>query len=318
MTQPEQKEWKVLREFGVDLWKRGFVVEDEDAEKKVVIKAADKDHPLSERSPYQYRHGRWVAEWEDKKVGLQDYLREEEARFRERAEAFAGLPHENVALVHEVCVDGRGCLTAVAEYVEGEPITTALAGAPLPVVIGHFRQMMEGLAFIHDLGRLYLHVNPQFILTDISSERTKITNWWETRKKGEPFERNESLIVHYIAPEIVFEKKACESSDLYAAAALFGKIWLGRPVYPRSYLPDVLIKHVKAERDVSPEALARDPADGSELKFCGLISKLLKKDPDERGFSGARDVIGHIVREWPEFAGPSKELYGGVMTTVRM
>lgn len=311
---PKQKNWKVLREFDVGFWKRGFVVEDEAANRNVIIKALnERNH---ESHPYQYRHGAWCAEWRDNRLSLQEFLSDEELKFKTLAETFLNLSHKNVAQVYEISSDDQGCPVVVMEYFFGEPIVNELAGAPLGVVIAHFKQLLEGIAFIHDLGNLYLHVTKQFILSDIAAGETKIMNWWQTRKKGEPLTRHENFAVYYLAPEMIYGGGITELTDLYSVAALMHHVWVGKAPYARSFLPRVLADQLKEEDDIDPNGILKDPGDKSELKFCELISQLLRKNPGDRGFKNARDVINYIVKTWPDAARPAKELYGGVMTTM--
>jgi serine/threonine protein kinase len=316
MSQSAKKDWKVLREFNVDLWKRGFVVEDGDANRRIIIKALNREHPWD--NPYQRQGHAVLGEWSDSQIPFDDFLAKEEADFRAAASDFLNLPHENVAAVYEIGADNDGCGTAVMEYFFGSPFTTELYMAPLNIVLAHFKQLLEGLAFIHELGRLYLHVRQSFILSDITAGKTKIINWWQTRKKGEPFGKHENFVTYYIAPEIFLDAHADELSDVYAMGALIYRIWMGKAPYIRSFLPRVFVDQLEKEAEINPKDMLKNSNDKSELKFCELISQLLRKNPGDRGFKNAREVVGYIIDSWPDAAKPAKELYGGVMTTIRM
>lgn len=316
MSQSAKKDWKVLREFNVELWKRGFVVEDGDANRRIIIKVLNERNKWD--NPYQCHSSASRAGWEDHQMPFGEFIAKEEADFKAAASDFLNLPHENVASVYEIGADGDGCCTAVMEYFFGNNIAAELSGAPLNIVLAHFKQLLEGLAFIHDMGRLYLHIRPRFILSDISLGKTKIINWWQTKKKGEPLGKHESFITHYIAPEFFIDRCANELTDLYAMAALIYMVWVGKAPYLRSPMPNVFDRHLKTEKDLDPKSMLRDPNNGSELKFCELVSQLLRKNPADRGFKNAREVIGYIIDIWPDTAKPAKDLYGGIMTTIRM
>lgn len=153
---------------------------------------------------------------------------------------------------------------------------------------------------------------------------------------------------YYTAPEVISGRARDETSDLYSVGIMMWESWMGYNPFKRTrsgrkrYLIEDGLKIEK--RDCMPGVLDTSiseyyPKEWGEMPFDrenagfehrsrrgiapkelaeGLISKLVKQDPSERGFCKAREVVNYIVDTWPDTAKPVHELYGGVMTTMRV
>ena len=127
----------------------------------------------------------------------------------------------------------------------------------------------------------------------------------------------------YAAPEVMISETADERTDLYSVAVMMLEAWRGGgPVYQntrRNRNLGQVLDGMAEERD--PESMTHQidysHVAPSELSD-GLVFKLLKKDPADRGFNDAQDVINYIYDTWPDVRKPAKDLYGKVMTTMRL
>ncbi|MEM9195054.1 MAG: serine/threonine-protein kinase, partial [Myxococcota bacterium] len=103
------------------------------------------------------------------------------ARFRREATASSRLGHEHIVTTFDVVEDG-GHVAMVMELVEGPTLRERLAtvGAfPVDHAADLIRQLVDGLAAVHEIGIIHRDLKPENILIDSSEgvERLKIADF---------------------------------------------------------------------------------------------------------------------------------------------
>lgn len=325
------KNWSLIRQIDVGTWKEGWIAKDDEGNVNLIVTvnrerygAADSIHYAQERF---WQDGDGFGRLDVYKTDHMDKRYKEESHsFVSRMEKFVGLKHANIAELVELGKDDKEHPTATMEYWTGEPIVTALQMAHMreSLFLAHFKQVFEGLAFIQRLGMLVLHWKPRMILSDLLGGTTKIVNIWDAHTPVEIREKKIDFNPLYAAPEVIKEEEVDERADLYSVAAIMLETWRGsgHPVFndTRSGLKLYMILN-GLEREKEFELMVHQlDSRGYASKELGdeFVLKLLKKNPADRGFKNAREVVNYIVDTWPDVLKPAKDLYGRVMTTMRL
>lgn len=316
------KNWKILRETNVGSWKRGFVVRDDEGNLGILVTIDRKN--FGKFHPYGTFEESLAQQWNDNDT---DKRYQNEAVQLKNLEAFKGLSHMNVARVLDAAKDEEGQPVFVLEFFTGEKITDALHAAPLLTFISHFKQVFEGLSFIHKLGLLHLNLKAKYTLTDLVAGTTKIMNIWHIHSQENIKRQYITASLNYAAPEVLLISKNTtvdERADLFSVGAMMYEAWCGTLPYERVGIGNAATLRANIETEKEKTCvfypLERQFADCKKIpkELESLILMLLKRKPEDRGFKNAREVVNYILDTWPEAAKPPKELYGHIMTTIRL
>jgi serine/threonine-protein kinase len=297
MSKEKMEDWKIVRETRIGGRRKASIVKREDGALKMLVTANDQC-PIDEF----------------------DHTCQ---RLKRNSEMLLGLEHSGIAKIEKLTVDNNGRPVVIMDYFRGEPVSMALETADLPMMLAHFKQIVEGVAFIHDLGLLHLNLKTKYILTDFYHGQTKIISWWGLHTKEDIAARDIAYSLPYVAPEIILGGHIDFRADLYSLGAILYEIWAGYLPYPNR--GDVaglkLTTQIEDEKEKDTPFLLYRKVGGdiADKPLHQLIADLLRKDPDKRPFKSARDVIDYLIKNWPEAARPAKELYGHtIMTTMRL
>jgi len=214
------------------------------------------------------------------------------------AKTAANLQHSNVVVVHDV-IEEEGRLLLVMEHVEGGTLDEHMEAAlPTKQALPIARDILDGLAALHEAGIVHRDLKPSNIL--LTPDGTpKITDFGVAVSLEESPDQADAFVgtPRYMAPEQLAGDPAGPRADVYAAGALVYRMLTGDHhlgLGPQTPPPEELL-----ERDVrlpAPElpdvvnevlatALARDPQDRYEdTDFAEALATL---DPD-----GSRTVEG--------------------------
>lgn len=293
----KMEDWKIIREIRIGGRRKASIVKREDGALKMLV-------TVNEQCPAnEFDH---VCQ-----------------RLKRNSEMLLDLEHSDIVKIEDVTMDNNGRPVVITEYFRGESVSMALETADLPMMLAHFKQIVEGVAFIHDLGLLHLNLKTKYILTDFYHGQTKIANWWSLHTKEDIAKKDISYSLPYAAPEIILGGPVDFRADLYSLGAILHEIWAGYPPYPnRGDIAGLkLTTQVEDEKEKDPSFLFYRKVGGdiADKPLHRLIADLLRKDPDKRPFKTARDIIDFLIKNWPEAARPAKELYGRtIMTTMRL
>lgn len=211
-----------------------------------------------------------------------------DSRFEREARSAARISHPNVISVYDYgrqgtmpyivmqLVDGPN----LKEYVREEgPLTTEEA-------INFARQILEGLAAIHDEGIVHRDVKPQNVLID-EGLQAKITDFGVAFVTVDPGLTETGMAVGtaaYMAPEQAAGDVVGPPTDLYAVGVILYELLTGRLPFAGENPVQVMYRHVN-EMPLPPRSLNRAVPIGVEA----LVLKALSKDPQDR-FPNARTM----------------------------
>ena len=216
-----------------------------------------------------------------------------DSRFEREARAAARISHPNVIPVYDY---GRqGTLPyIVMQYVDGPnlkeyvreegPLTTEEA-------INFARQILDGLAAIHDEDIIHRDVKPQNVLID-EGMQAKITDFGVAFVTLDPGLTETGMAVGtaaYMAPEQASGDAVGPPADLYAVGVILYELLTGRLPFAGENPVQVMYRHVN-EMPEPPRSLNR----GVPLSVEAVVLRALAKDPLDR-FPDARTMRNALM-----------------------
>ncbi|CAN5160881.1 hypothetical protein BH23CHL1_BH23CHL1_23270 [soil metagenome] len=204
-----------------------------------------------------------------------------DSRFEREARAAARISHPNVISVYDYgrqgtlpyivmqFVDGPN----LKEYVREEgPLTTEEA-------INFARQILDGLAAIHDEDIIHRDVKPQNVLID-EGMQAKITDFGVAFVTLDPGLTETGMAVGtaaYMAPEQASGDAVGPPADLYAVGVILYELLTGLLPFSGENPVQVMYRHVN-EMPKPPRSLNR----GVPLSVEAVVLRALAKDPGDR------------------------------------
>lgn len=204
-----------------------------------------------------------------------------DTRFEREARAAGRISHPNVISVYDYGRHG-GVPYIVMQYVDGPNLKEYVREeGPLTVEesINFARQILDGLAVIHDTGIIHRDVKPQNVLID-DGLQAKITDFGVAFITVDPGLTETGMAVGtaaYMAPEQASGEMVGPQSDLYAVGVILYELLTGRLPFPGENPVQVMYRHVN-EMPNPPRALNRSVP----LAVEAVVLKALAKDPQDR------------------------------------
>jgi serine/threonine protein kinase len=220
------------------------------------------------------------------------------ARFQKEAEAVARVTHANIVQVYQIG-DFGGLVFMALEYVEGRNLREYLARKGPPdalLTLSIMRQVASALQRAGELGLVHRDIKPENILLTRKGE-VKVADFGLVRCLSDEtpgLSLTQSGITMgtplYMSPEQVEGKALDCRSDFYSFGVTCYHMLAGQPPFVGENAFEVAFKHVRSE-PVPLEQLRPDLPEG----LCGLIKKMMAKDPAARPQSG-RELLRDIVK----------------------
>ena len=237
-------------------------------------------------------------------------------RFRERfereARAVAALSHPNVVAIYDVGTDGETPYAAI-ELLEGETLTSRIAGAVLPLktVLDFAVQIARGLAAAHDRGIVHRDLKPDNIFVTregqikildfgLATDPVPVAADGETRlAQTEP-----GMVlgtVGYMSPEQARGERADARSDVFSFGCVLYEMVSARRAFAGTNRIDTLhaILHLEP-----PDLAASGHAVPAPLDR--VIRRCLDKAGDRR-FQSARDLVFALEDVSAEHTAPAAQ-----------
>ncbi len=210
------------------------------------------------------------------------------SRFEREARAAARVSHPNVIPVYDY---GRqdDLPYIVMQYVDGPNLKEYVRDeGPLTVeeALSFARQILDGLAAIHDEGIVHRDVKPQNVLIDTGLQ-AKITDFGVAFVAVDPGLTETGMAVGtaaYMAPEQASGEQVGPGADLYAVGVILYELLTGRLPFPGDNPVQVMYRHVN-EVPQPPRMLNRSVPIAVEA----VVLKALAKEPENR-FPDARSM----------------------------
>lgn len=217
------------------------------------------------------------------------------ARLVQEARLASAISHPNIAQIFEIGEAG-GEPFIVMEYVEGEPLTSHAAHAPLPqrdvVEIG--RQMFEALDAAHarriihrDLKPANMVMNARGHLKVLDFGLAKLSAPPEAPGISTQLATDPGIVlgtIHYMSPEQALGRPLDPRSDIFSAGVILFELTTGRLPFNGLNVTDTLDRIVHHE----PESISRLNY-GASADLERIIRKTLEKEPGRR-YQSAREA----------------------------
>ncbi len=227
----------------------------------------------------------------------------ERRRFRQEARLCGSFMHHNLVRVLDVgTTQEHGLFWFVMEFLEGRDISGATQrgrAVPLHVVCEIFRQVLEGLRYIHLRGIVHRDVKPANIFVtrdhhDPDLRIVKLLDFGVAYDSNDKTPEDPRFILgdpRYLPPEQSYPAAVVDGrADLYALGMTFYEAITGRHPFE-----DVFDEHprelLKCHRDRTPDPPSKHLSVNTEprkaLAIDAFFRKACAKDPAQR-FPGAR------------------------------
>ncbi len=211
-------------------------------------------------------------------------------RFEREARAAAALAHGNIVQIHEVaCVGGLHFLAE--EYVAGPSLKAWLtARGPLdaPQALAVLVQVGAALARAAEQGIVHRDIKPENLLLTRSGE-VKVADFGLARLASDDVELTQAGTTLgtplYMSPEQGRGGVLDSRSDLYSLGATVYHLLTGQPPFRGATGASVVMAHISEP----PAPLASLRPDLPQA-LCGIVERLLAKDPEDR-FATPLDLV---------------------------
>jgi hypothetical protein len=251
-------------------------------------------------------------------------------RFKHEFRSLAGIAHPNLVTLHELISDGRDWFftmdlvegvdflthvrspapaprTRADDGADSAPGVSALSPAQCDRLRGALHQMAEGVAALHEAGRLHRDLKPSNVLVTRAGH-VVILDFGLSAELG-PTGLHHSSDAHllgtaaYMAPEQAAGGPVTPACDWYSVGvmlyeALTGRLpFLGRPL-------EVLADKQRLEPPPPRDLVGEVPADLDEL-----CTALLRRDPESRPHG--KDILSRLRRQPPPAAATGPQVRTG-------
>lgn len=215
------------------------------------------------------------------------------AKFRVEAQASAGLTHQNIVSVFDVC-DDNGLYFIVMELVEGitlKEYITENGRLPMDKALDFSIQIASGLEVAHENHIIHRDIKPQNIIVSKNGSTIKVTDFG-IAKAATPNTLTSGPMgsVHYISPEQARGGYSDERSDIYSLGITMYEMVTGRVPYEGENNVSVALMHIQNEM-IKPTEYYPDIYSSFEK----IIFKATNKKPEKR-YLTASALIADLKR----------------------
>ena len=201
-------------------------------------------------------------------------------RFIVEAQAASALEHSNICNIHEINETSDGQLYICMAYYKGESLREKIDDGPIPFdeSIKIFSQIAQGLKTAHEKNIIHRDIKPGNILITENGE-VKIVDFGLAKLAGMDLTKTTSSkgTAAYMCPEQIRGQKVDHRCDIWALGIVFYEMLTGHLPFEAEF-PEPMMYAIVNE---DPKPLSHH-LDNVPESLQDIISKLLKKDPDER------------------------------------
>ncbi len=224
---------------------------------------------------------------------------EARARLMREAQIAAQLNHPSIATVHAI-EEHQGCLFLAMEYVDGKPLSAAIANGELSDydIVRIARDVAAALAEAHVQGIIHRDIKPDNVM--IASKRVKVLDFGIAKYMGEAartqFQTEAGMVVgtiEYMSPEQALGRSLDARTDLFSLGVVLYQALGGTLPFPGNTATEMMLGICRDEP--KPFGSVR-PDLPNEL--AAVIARCLEKDRDRR-FSSASDVAAALEHVLP-------------------
>jgi len=201
-------------------------------------------------------------------------------RFIVEAQSASSLDHPNICNIHEINETPDGQLYICMAYYEGESLREKIDNGPIPpdVALKLFYKIVQGLKSAHEKNIIHRDIKPGNILITDKGE-VKIIDFGLAKLAGVDLTKTTSSkgTSAYMCPEQIRGHKVDHRCDIWALGIVLYEMLTARLPFEAEYPEPMMYAIVNEE----PNPLSHH-LDNVPESLQDIITKLLKKDPDER------------------------------------
>lgn len=296
------KDYEVIRCIRSSFKWTSYLAKDRNGN-RVTLTYFDKEKLLERYQAMAFQSGTPADKMESEAI---KYVREYQQNVKKTVDRIKDLGSEHVAATCGCSYDReRDQLVVISEYVPGVDLFYASGRLKPNQLMCLFAQALDGLDFIHSSGFLHLNIKPSRIVVDFEADppTVRITDFgFAIPIKNYAGKYNGTLF--YMAPEVILEErqKIDERADLFSFGAtmyycLTGHQPLGERFVAQSN-KERLAAIAARERGVDTPPSHYNKEVPPELDE--IVTSLLKRDPADRKFANAGDLLNFIYEKWPD------------------
>ena len=220
-------------------------------------------------------------------------------KFREEAQACAGLSHPNIVNIYDVG-DEDDVHFIVMELVEGITLKNYIerkGKLEIKEAVGIAIQIAKGMEVAHFNNIVHRDIKPQNII--ISKEgKVKVTDFGIAKAiNSNTITSNTMGSVHYLSPEQARGGYSDEKSDIYSLGVTLYEMLSGRVPFVGDNTVSVALLHIQSEpiplRELDPNI---------PVSIERIVQKAMQKKPERRYFS-ATELISDLKKAIDEPSG---------------
>ncbi len=213
-------------------------------------------------------------------------------KFREEAQACAGLSHPNIVNIYDVGDEGD-IHFIVMELVEGITLKNYIerkGKLEIKEAVGIAIQIAKGMEVAHLNNIVHRDIKPQNII--ISKEgKVKVTDFGIAKAiNSNTITANTMGSVHYLSPEQARGGYSDEKSDIYSLGVVLYEMLSGRVPFVGDNTVSVALLHIQSEPIPLRELVPNIP-----VSIERIVQKAMQKKPERRYFSGS-DLIEDLKK----------------------
>ena len=214
------------------------------------------------------------------------------AKFRQEAQAAAGLEHANIVNIYDVGNE-NGMYYIVMEYVEGITLKTYIAKKgrlAFNEVISIAIQVGRGIEAAHKKNIIHRDIKPQNIM--ISREgKVKVTDFGIARAVTSNTVSADIMgSVHYSSPEQARNGYVSFQSDIYSLGIVMYEMVTGRVPFDGDTTVNIALQHLQSE--MTPPSVY---ADNIPISLEKIIKKATMKNQDRR-YQSMEDLLADLKK----------------------
>lgn len=215
------------------------------------------------------------------------------SRFRREAQSVAALRHPHIVQVHDFDIQDE-ISYMVMELLEGDTLKTRLNDyrirgeqMPLGEVVRILLDVLDGLAYAHEMGMVHRDIKPANILLSKRGQAV-LADFGIAQMLGQTRHTMSGALMGtlaYMAPEQGLEGQCDARSDLYSVGILFYEMLTQHPPYEADTPLAVLMKHLNDPLPLpmlGETAPSTDLAQAIPMPFEQILLRALAKNPDDR------------------------------------
>ena len=201
-------------------------------------------------------------------------------RFMTEAKTAGQLNHPDIITIFDIGEE-TDLIYIAMEYLSGQSLEEILSSSTLKdsQIFDIFYRLAKALAYAHDHKVIHRDIKPSNIIYDQESNEMHLTDFGIARMQDAHLTQTGQVVgtPSYMSPEQITGKRVDHRSDLFSLGTTMYQLFSGNLPFQADTMATLLYK-ITMEAPVPIGAIRPDLSP----EIAGIISRLLKKEPEER------------------------------------